>query len=119
MASKPKEKFFTSNVGHPIDRIIIHSSPNLPKEGLFLGVNGLQDLAPYDVPIDIPRPKREMLDTRIFTETLQGQDGKTYTRDVRRVNYTLVKEDVGNEEIPAPEVIMGAGKTAADAFDEA
>lgn len=116
---KPTEKFFISGDGHPKDRVIIHGHPALPKEGLFIGLNGVQHLAPYDIEIDLPRPMRQMLDTRIYTETIQGQDGKTYTRDLRRVNYTLVKEDVGGEEIPAPEVIAAekAGATnPADIF---
>jgi len=109
MPSKPKteqeknpEGFFTSPVGHIRDRIIIHPSMEIPKEGLYVALNGYGFLIKPGVEVDIPRPVRLMIDTRIKTETLQGDDGKEYTRDIPRVTYTLVKEGVN---VPGPEVI--------------
>ena len=88
------EKYFSSPEGHPRDRIIINENPELPKEGIFVSLNGFAFLAKAGVEIDLPRPVRKMLDTRIKTETIQGDDGKDYHRDIRRITYQLVKEDV-------------------------
>jgi hypothetical protein len=48
-----------------------------------------------------------MLDTRIKTDTIQIQnpDGnyKSQGRDMPRITYILIKEDVGREEVPATE----------------
>jgi hypothetical protein len=96
------ENFFKSPVGHPRDRIIVHPSMEIPKEGLFLSLNGFAFLVKPGVEIDLPRPVRLMLDTRIKTETIQGDDGKDYTRDIPRITYTLVKEGVN---LPSPEAI--------------
>lgn len=104
------EEFFMSPVGHPRDRIIIHESAKMPKEGVFFALNGYSFLAKPGVEIDIPRPVRKMLDTRIETESVQGQDGQVYHRNIPRVTYTLVKEDVG--AIPAPEVTETASVDA-------
>lgn len=101
------ENYFISPVGHPKDRIIIHESMEIPKEGLFISLNGFPFLCKPGVEIDIPRPVRQMLDTRIKTETLQGDDGKEYKRHIPRITYTMVKEDVG--AIPAAEVIDSMG----------
>jgi hypothetical protein len=109
MPSKPKtdeeihpENYFTNPVGHPRDRIIIHESMEIPKEGLFLSLNGFPFLARPGIEIDLPRPVRLMLDTRIKTETIQGEDGKDYRRNIPRITYTLVKENV---HIPDASVI--------------
>lgn len=100
------DQFFSSPAGHIKDRIIIHDNQKLPREGLFISLNGYGFLAKAGVEIDIPRPVRLMLDTRIETETLQADDGnggmKQFTRDIPRVTYTLIKEGVN---IPDPEVI--------------
>ena len=113
-----KAKYFISPIGHVRDRIIIHDSPNIPKEGQFMGLNGYHFLAKPGVEIDIPRPVRKMLDTRIRTETVYGQDGRAYTRDIPRVTYTLIKEnvDTGDINIPAGEVIDSANPKS-DAVD--
>lgn len=96
------ENYFSNPIGHIRDRIIIHESSDLPKEGIFLGLNGYHFLAKAGVPIDLPRPVRMMLDTRIKTETIQGDDGRDYSRDIPRITYTLVKEGVNiPEPIPA------------------
>ena len=95
------QNFFTGPTGHPKDRIIIHESLDIPKEGQIMGLNGYMFLAKPGIAIDLPRPVREMLDTRIVTVTTTGDDGKEYKRDMKRVNYTLVKEDVDRVE---PEV---------------
>lgn len=95
---KHPENFFAGPQGHVRDRIIIHEGIDIPKEGLFLSLNGYPFLAKPGAEIDIPRPVREMLDSRIVTITLQGEDGKEYTKDVKRINYTLVKEGVNLEQ---------------------
>jgi hypothetical protein len=110
-----KAKYFISPIGHIRDRIIIHENPDFPKEGLSLGLNGFHFLAKPGVEIDIPRPVRKMLDTRVITTSTQGQDGVVYTRNIPRVSYTLIKENVGKDgkgspeqDIPGPEVIAAA-----------
>lgn len=95
--------YFISPKGHVRDRIIIHESQKIPKEGQILSLNGYAFLAKPGVEIDIPRPVRTMLDTRIETETIQDENGKTYTRNIPRITYTLVKEGVNASEIKLPE----------------
>jgi hypothetical protein len=80
--------------GHIRDRIVIHQNPKIPKEGIFLGLNGIQFQIKPGVEIDIPRPVRQMLDTMIETETIQLEDNKTETRDIPRYTYTVIKEGV-------------------------
>ena len=104
----PKGEEFDPNVfinskGHVRDRIILHESQKIPKEGQFISLNGYAFLAKPGVEIDIPRPVRTMLDTRIETETIQDDSGKSYTRNIPRITYTLVKEGVNAEEIKIPE----------------
>jgi hypothetical protein len=89
---KHPERYFTNSVGHIRDRIIFHASQDIPKEGRFFSLNGFSFLAKPGVEVDIPRPVRLMLDTRITTETIKGDDDQIYTRDIPRVTYTLVKE---------------------------
>jgi hypothetical protein len=102
---KKADNYFNSPIGHIRDRIIIHPSSDIPKEGLFISLNGFAFQVKPGVEIDIPRPVRLMLDTRIKTET--RQDEKTNQRDVRdvpRFTYTLIKEGVNvkpeTSEIP-------------------
>lgn len=106
-AQRHPEEFFTSPIGHKRDRIIIHESQDMPKEGLYIGLNGYSFLAKPGVEIDLPRPVRLMLDTRIRTETVTHDDGNgrlaVHTRNIPRVTYTLVKEDV--DSLPDPVVI--------------
>lgn len=98
------EKYFINPLGHTRDRIIIHESQKIPKEGQFISLNGYAFLAKPGVEIDIPRPVRMMLDTRIETETIQDEDGKkSYTRNIPRVTYTLVKENVSLAGVKLPE----------------
>lgn len=99
-------KYFTGPVGHIKDRIIVHQNPDIPSEGLFVSLNGFAYLIPPEVEVDIPRPVRQMLDTRIRTETRvidrgPGQPKDIQQRNIRRVTYTLVKADVGEEDPPA------------------
>ena len=76
---------------------------DIPKEGLFISLNGYPFLCKPGVAIDIPRPVRLMLDTRITRVTKHDETGKEYTKDVKRINYTLVKEGVNIEEkVEAP-----------------
>ena len=94
------------------DRIRIHESEKIPKEGVFVSLNGHPYLIKPGEEVDIPRPVREMLDTRIQTQTLQGEDGKDYRKDIPRITYTLVKEGINlPENMPNPEVIGSAVKT--------
>jgi len=96
---KHPENYFISPVGHIRDRILIHESQDLPKEGIYMALNGFSFLAKAGHEIDLPRPVRMMLDTRIKTELIQGEDGKDYTRNIPRITYTLIKEGVN---IPEP-----------------
>ncbi|HHT9136798.1 MAG TPA: hypothetical protein ACFYEK_06065 [Candidatus Wunengus sp. YC60] len=104
---KNPEKYFTGPDGHIRDRIIINQTPDIPSEGVFVSLNGFAYLAKPGVEIDIPRPIRTMLDTRIKTDTIQVQnpDGsyRSTERDMPRITYILIKENVGKEEIPATE----------------
>lgn len=97
-ASKPKVSYFSGPKGHPRDRIIIHESIDMPKEGRFMALNGFQCLAKPGVEIDISRPMREMLDTRFRTETIKGRDGQEYSKDIPRVTYQLVA--LGVDQVP-------------------
>jgi hypothetical protein len=96
------ERFFTNPDGHIRDRIIVHQSSKIPKQGQFVSLNGYSFLIKPGEEIDLPRPVRLMLDTRVETESIQGEDGKTYSRNIPRFTYTLIKEGVN---IPSPEVI--------------
>jgi hypothetical protein len=95
--AEPEVKF-TSPAGHPKDRILIHENMDIPKEGMFISLNGYPFLARPGVEVDIPRPVRLMLDTRIRTETIQNDDGKDTYRDVPRLTYTLLAENVMSDE---------------------
>lgn len=94
------EKYFITPEGHPRDRVIINENSRIPKEGQFISLNGYGFLAKPNAEIDLPRPVLEMLDTRIETETIQDEDGKSFTRDIKRITYTLVKRDVNRTEEP-------------------
>lgn len=94
-AKTESTKQFISPTGHIRDRIVIHPSSDIPKEGIFLSLNGYSFLAKPGEEIDLPRPVRIMLDTRIKTETIQDPETKEKrTRDIPRFTYTIVKEDV-------------------------
>lgn len=93
------EKFFTGPEGHVRDRIIVHESQKMPKEGLFVSLNGYAFLIKPGVEVEIPRPVRLMIDSCIETETIQDGAGKPYTKDIPRVTYTLVKEAVNVPEV--------------------
>jgi len=105
-AERHPEEFFTSPKGHPRDRIVIHESLEIPKEGMFVSLNGYSFLIKPGVEVDLPRPVRLMLDTRIKTETVMQDDGNgrfvEHRRNIPRITYTLIKEDVG---VPGAEVI--------------
>lgn len=93
--------YFTGPAGHPKDRLIIHEAADIPREGIFISLNGYSYLAKPGVEIDLPRPVRKMLDTRIVTVTAHDENGKEYTKDIKRINYTLVKEGVDQETTEA------------------
>ncbi len=99
---KNPEKYFTGPEGHVRDRIIVNQTPDIPSEGAFVSLNGFAYLIKPGEEIDIPRPIRKMIDTRIRTDTIQIQnpDGsyKSHGRDMPRITYILIKEDVGKEE---------------------
>jgi len=92
-ASKEVTEFFDSPVGHIRDRIIINPSPEIPKFGQFVSLNGFPFQIVPGKEIDLPRPVRLMLDTRIKTETHQEGD-ETFTQDIPRFTYTLIKAGV-------------------------
>jgi hypothetical protein len=100
---KNPEKYFTGPDGHIRDRVIINQTPDIPSEGAFISLNGFPFLVKPGVEVDIPRPIRTMLDTRIKTDTIQVQnpDGsyKSVERDMPRITYILIKENVGKEEV--------------------
>ena len=104
---KHPEKYFTTPIGHPRDRIILHESAEATKGGRFISLNGFPFWAQSGVELDVPRPVRLMLDTLIITETVTHDDGTgrlvSESRNIPRITYTLVKEDI--ENIPEPEVI--------------
>lgn len=106
---KHPENYFVSPVGHPRDRIKIHESAEFPKGGLFFALNGYAFMAQPEVEIDLPRPVRLMLDTLVRTETVQDQAGVIHKRNIRRVTYDLIKEDITN-----PEVIDAMAKQVAE-----
>lgn len=86
--------YFLNPTGHIRDRIIINESEKLPQDGIFISLNGYSFLAKPGVEIDLPRPVRLMLDTRIHTETIQVEGQKPITRDIKRITYQIVKLDV-------------------------
>jgi len=86
-------EFFDSPVGHIRDRIIINPSPEIPKNGQFVSLNGFPFQIIPGKEIDIPRPVRQMLDTRIKTDTYQEGD-ETFTQDIPRFTYTLSKAGI-------------------------
>lgn len=94
------DKYFTGPAGHVRDRVIIHESSDIPREGQFISLNGYSYLIKPGFEVDIPRPVRLMLDTRIRTETIQGEDGKEHHKHIKRINYTLVKEDIDGALVP-------------------
>jgi hypothetical protein len=91
--SNPKG-YFSGPKGHPKDRIVIHEAVDIPREGMFISLNGYPYLIKPGEEVDVPRPVRDMLDTRIVTITSHDESGKEYTKDIKRVNYTLIKQDV-------------------------
>ena len=97
------ERYFLNPQGHIRDRIVIHQSAKIPKEGQYISLNGYGFLAKPGVEIDIPRPVRLMLDTRVETETIQGDNGETYSREIPRFTYTLIKEGVNIPSLGAIE----------------
>ena len=111
--NKGKVVYFTGPKGHPRDRIIIHESADMPKEGRFIALNGFQCLAKPGVEIDLPRPMRQMLDTRFRTETVRSRDGQEYSKDIPRVTYQLIAEGVNEPEGGIPDDRQGAGSPTA------
>jgi hypothetical protein len=96
---KHPERYFINPVGHVKDRIIINENPDIPKNGLFISLNGYGFLAKTGVEIDIPRPVREMLDTRIQSFTTRDDETKQeHTRNFPRITYILVKKSVNFPE---------------------
>jgi hypothetical protein len=91
--------YFHSPAGHIRDRIVIHDNQDIPKGGQFVSLNGYAFLIKPGEEIDLPRPVRLMLDTRIKTDNMQDDTGKMHTRDMPRFTYTLIKEGV-NLELP-------------------
>jgi hypothetical protein len=99
------ENYFVSSQGHIRDRIIVNENPETPP---FVALNGFAYDLPKNVEIDLPRPVRKMLDTLFYTKHNYVQEGpgvvKDYPQHIRRVTYTLIKEDVGRGEDIKPEL---------------
>lgn len=90
------EKYFLNPIGHIRDRIVINESSDLPHGGQYIALNGFGFLAKPNVEIDLPRPVRLMLDTRIKTETIHSFDEQTgarevHLRDIPRITYRVIK----------------------------
>ena len=99
MKKNPKVYFTSANAkDHIKDRIIVNPAPDIPREGLFVSLNGYGYLVKAGFEIDIPRPIRQMLDTRIRKEIVQDDNGKEYVRDVPAVTYRLIQEGVNLPE---------------------
>ena len=95
MKKNPTNYFTSANAkDHIKDRIKVNPSPDIPREGYFVGLNGHGYLIKAGFEIDVPRPIRQLLDTRIRTEMVQDENGKDYFRDVPVITYTLIKEGV-------------------------
>jgi hypothetical protein len=86
-------KKFINSAGHIKDRIIIHQTPDIPKQGAFVSLNGFAFQIQPGKEVDIPRPVRIMIDNCIVTELVQ-ENGEEYTRNRPRYPYTLVEADV-------------------------
>jgi len=87
-------EFFFMPDGHIRDRIILHETVDIPREGQFVQLNGFGFQCKPGVPIDLPRPVRKMLDTLITTDIIQEKDGTEYKKNRPRFPYTLLIKDV-------------------------
>lgn len=104
--AKKVDKFITP-AGHIRDRIIIHQTPEIPKEGAFVSLNGFPFLIKPGVEVDIPRPVRQMIDTLYYTDLIQDEEGGEYTRQRLRYPYTLIKEGVNRPDVEPAEAQAG------------
>ena len=99
--SKEPKKFI-DGTGHIRDRIILHQTADIPKQGAFVSLNGYAYQIKPGFEVDIPRPVRKMIDLCVVTELIQDTDDKgnreEYTRNRPRYPYTLIAEDVGSKE---------------------
>lgn len=97
---------FNSPKGHIRDRIKVHATPEIPKQGAFISLNGYPFQVTPGKEIDIPRPVRLMMDTLKYTDILKDPTtGEEYTQERQRYPYTLIAEDVGEPgAIPTPRV---------------
>lgn len=94
---------FTDPKGHPKDRIILHPTEDMPKQGQYFGLNGYGFQIKPGEEVDIPRPLRQMIDNCITTKLIQ-ENGEEYIKNYPRFPYTLVKEDVDSVD-SSPEAI--------------
>jgi hypothetical protein len=113
----PPEERFEHPEGHIRDRIILNQSPEFTGKSHVVGLNGFLFDIPFGVEVDIPRPVRQMLDTRIRTETIRVDVGngqmETRTRDIPRLTYRLVKEGINLPEPPQEGALSGADSQVA------
>ena len=91
--------YFRHPRGHIRDRVILHETPNSPKEGQFIGLNGFPFQVQYNKELDLPRPVIEMLRTRVQTTSHTEADGTETVRNIPRFNLTIVKENVTGEVV--------------------
>lgn len=107
------DRYFTTPIGHVRDRVIINESSEIPKEGMFISLNGFPFLVKPGIEVDLPRPVLRMLDTRIKTETIHQDDGNgrivEHKRNIPRITYRIIKEGIN---IPEPEPVVEAQMSA-------
>jgi len=101
---KNPENYFINPRGHIRDRVIIHESADIPKEGLFVSLNGFAFLIKPNEEIDLPRPVLKMLDTKIRTDTFYDEDGKEYKKNIPRVTYHVIQRDVHSAQPPTDNI---------------
>lgn len=101
---------FITPKGHIRDRIIFHQNAEVPKQGQFLSLNGYAFQVKPGEEIDLPRPVRQMIDTLVITEVVQGTDAngnsEQYTRNRPRFTYTLIAEDVEHPDSPTHKEVL-------------
>lgn len=91
-----KTERFNSPANAIRDRIILHQTAEMPKTGAFISLNGYAFQVKPGTEIDIPRPVRLMMDTLIYTDMVQEEDGTKYFRDRPRYPYTLIQAGVND-----------------------
>jgi len=92
------ENYFLNPTGHIRDRVIFHENQDIPKQGIFISLNGYSFQVKPNVEVDMPRPVLRMLDTRIRTDTFYDDEGKPYYKDIPRYTYSVITKGVNAEQ---------------------